>query len=54
MNRPGDYTDHPLEGIVIESFNDALNTEYVTMAVVWKQRKIVCRLEDVFPIAEGK
>jgi len=49
---PGDYTDHPLHGVVIDKFNDALDTEYVGVAVTWKQRKIICRLEDVFPIKE--
>ena len=51
---PGDYTDYPLEGVVIDSFYDALDTEYVAMAVIWKEHKIVCRLEDVFPIKEEK
>ena len=51
---PGDHTDHPLHGIVIDRFSDSLDDEYVGLAVIWKEKHIICRLEDIFPIKEKK
>ena len=51
---PGDYTDHPLHAIVIDKFLDSANSEYVGLAVVWKEKHIVCKIEDIFPVQEGK
>ena len=51
---PGDYTDHPLHAIVIDKFSDSANSEYVGLAVTWKESRIVCKIEDVFPVQEGK
>jgi hypothetical protein len=49
---PGDLTDSPLHGIVVDKFNDALDTEYIAMAVSWKEKRIVCRKDDVFLLRE--
>ena len=51
---PADLTDYPLHGIIVDKFNDALDTEYVGLAVTWRERRIVCRLEDIFLISESK
>jgi|MDSZ01.3.fsa_nt_gb hypothetical protein len=51
---PGDHTDHPLHGIIIDKFNDLLDAQYVGVAVTWKQKQIICRLEDVFPLIGRK
>ena len=51
---PGDNTDHPLHAIVIDKFSGPTDTKYVGLAVVWKEKHIICKLEDVFPIAEVK
>ena len=51
---PGDITDLPMHGVVIDKFNDALDTEYVGLAVSWKEKKIVCRMDDVFSLMENK
>jgi hypothetical protein len=51
---PGDHTDHPLHAIVVGRFSDSLNSQYVNLAVIWKEKHIICRLEDIFPIKEGK
>ena len=51
---PGDYTDHPLHAIVIDKFSDSTNSEHVGLAVAWKENRIICRSQDVFPVQEGK
>jgi len=51
---PGDITDYPLHAIVVDKFSDSLDDEYVGLAVIWKEKHIICRLEDIFPIKEGK
>ena len=51
---PGDHTDYPLHAIVIDRFSDSLDDEYVGLAVIWKEKHIICRLEDIFPIREKK
>jgi len=49
---PGDHTDCPLHGVVVSKFN-SMDIGYVRLAVGWRDAKIICRIEDIFPIMEG-
>ena len=48
---PGDYTDCPLHGIVVSKFN-SMDINYVRLSVGWRVAKIICRIDDIFPITE--